>query len=211
MSAFQLTLWGRTAPSFDPTFRDAVRTDIGQGAWIERVPGFLKGHELVFDVLHDTTRWNAHERTMYDRVVDVPRLTATLPDDGDGHPVIDELVELLSERYDERLTSVSAALYRDGDDSVAWHGDRHAETVRNAMVATVSLGEPRRFLLRPKPPVDKHGRSRGATLTFHLGYGDLMVMGGACQSTWEHSVPKSRRPVAPRNSVMFRNRSADGV
>lgn len=212
MSAIQLTLLGRTAPTFDPTFREAVRADIGGGAWIERVPGFLSGHELVFDVLHDTTRWKLEERTMYDRVVQVPRLTAVLPEDGDGHPVLDELVSLLSERYDEPLSSVSAALYRDGDDSVAWHGDRHAQTVRNAMVATVSLGDPRRFLLRPKPVEDDDGRSRrrGATLTFQLGWGDLMVMGGDCQRSWEHSVPKSRRPAGPRISVMFRNRAADG-
>lgn len=207
MLATQLTLLGRMAPAFDGSFRDAIRTDIGGGGWIERVPGFLQGHELVFDVLHDTTGWNTHERTMYDRVVEVPRLTATLPSDGDGHPVIDELADVLSQRYGERLTSVSAALYRDGEDSVAWHGDRHAQTVRNAMVATVSLGEPRRFLMRPKPGEDK--RKAGATLTFNLGWGDLMVMGGDCQHSWEHAVPKSRHPMGPRISVMFRNRAAD--
>jgi alkylated DNA repair dioxygenase AlkB len=199
MHAMQLTLLGRTAPSFDATFRGAERIELGLGAWIERVPGFLSGHELVFDVLHEDTRWTLQERTMYDRVVEVPRLTASLPVDGEGHPVLDEMAEALTDRYGEELSSLSLAFYRDGRDSVAWHGDRHAQTILNAMVATVSLGTPRHFMLRPK---DCSGPSR----KFLLGWGDLLVMGGDCQHTWEHSVPKRKQPCGPRISVMFRNR-----
>src|ERR1700722_8413756 len=89
-------------------------------------------------------------------------------------------------------------LYRTGDDSVAWHGDTigrrsHDET----LVAIVSLGAPRRLLLRPK------GGGRGHR--FSLGHGDLLVMGGTCQRTWEHSVPKTARPAGPRISVQFRS------
>ena len=89
-------------------------------------------------------------------------------------------------------------LYRDGRDSVAWHGDtigRHAAD--GTLVAIVSLGEARRFLLRPK--------GGGATRKFALGHGDLLVMGGSCQRTWEHSVPKTTRPVGPRISIEFRS------
>ncbi len=71
--------------------------------------------------------------------------------------MLDELTEVLSDRYGEALTSLSAAPYRDGADSVAWHGDRHAREVDHSMVAIISLGEPRRFLLRPKP--SPNGRS----------------------------------------------------
>jgi alkylated DNA repair dioxygenase AlkB len=89
-------------------------------------------------------------------------------------------------------------LYRDGRDSVAWHGDtigRHSAD--DTLVAIVSLGETRRFLLRPK--------DGGATRKFALGHGDLLVMGGSCQRTWEHSVPKTTRPVGPRISIQFRS------
>jgi alkylated DNA repair dioxygenase AlkB len=66
------------------------------------------------------------------------------------------------------------------------------------MVAIESIGEPRKLLLRPS-------RGRG-TIGFALGHGDLLVMGGSCQRTWEHAVPKTARPVGPRISVQYRPR-----
>jgi len=193
--AMQLSLFGRGAPSFEPELRGARRLNLGDGAWVDHVAGWLDGHDDVFQVLRDTTRWRALERTMYDRVVEVPRLLARLPQDGPGHPVLGEMRAALTRRYAQALDSVSLALYRDGRDSVAWHGDRLGVGVEDGVVAVLALGAPRRFLLRP--------RSGGRSLAFELGFGDLLVMGGTCQQTFEHAVPKVAQS-GPRISVQFR-------
>ena len=104
---------------------------------------------------------------------------------------------MLASRYDEPFDSIGFTLYRDGNDSVAWHGDRHRHVVTNPVVAIVSLGAPRPFRVRP--------RGGGSSLSWDLGNGDLFVMGGACQHDWEHCVPKTRRPVQPRMSVTIRH------
>ncbi len=110
---------------------------------------------------------------------------------------------MLSDHYAHELgeSFVTAGLcyYRDGNDSVAWHGDTIGRSrTEDTMVAIVSFGSPRKLLLRP--------RRGGASLSFALGHGDLIVMGGSCQRTWEHAIPKSARPVGPRVSVQFRPR-----
>jgi alkylated DNA repair dioxygenase AlkB len=102
----------------------------------------------------------------------------------------------LSERYGVEFTQVGANLYRDGADSVAWHGDRVARELPEAVVALVSLGAPRPFRLRPT--------GGGASVGYVPGPGDLLVMGGSCQRTWQHAVPKMR-VAAPRMSVQFRH------
>lgn len=135
---------------------------------------------------------------MYEQVVDVPRLTAQLPEDGPGHPLLGQAAEALEQRYGVRFDRRGLALYRDGRDSVAWHRDKVLRDQPQALVAIVSLGTPRRFQVRPFG-----GGARAADLT--LGWGDLMVMGGTCQRDWEHGVPKSRGARGPRMSVMFRH------
>jgi len=113
-------------------------------------------------------------------------------------PVIDDICAALSTRYGVGFDSVWVNLYRNGRDGVAWHGDRNARVLTNPLVATVSLGASRRFLLRPT----------GSTTTTHVfqpGHGDLIVMGGACQHDWQHCVPKTARPVGPRMSVTIRH------
>lgn len=90
-------------------------------------------------------------------------------------------------------------LYRNGRDSVAWHGDTIGRgSTHDSAVAILSLGSPRALLLRP--------RGGGPTLPHELGHGDLVVMGGSCQRTWEHAVPKTVRPTGPRISVQYRLR-----
>jgi alkylated DNA repair dioxygenase AlkB len=130
---------------------------------------------------------------MYDKVVMEPRLTTRQwADPPDPVPA---MADVLSRRYGRDLRVVSANLYRDGRDSVAWHGDRVARNRDQAVVAIVSLGSPRRFLLRPR------GGGRSVRLTPQPG--DLLVLGGTCQRTWQHSVPKCAA-AGPRISVMFR-------
>lgn len=148
------------------------------------------------EALVHATRWRHERRHLYDRIVDVPRLVAGLPDDGPGDPLLERIRELLSAHYGTAFTRVSMGYYRDGADSVAWHGDTTARDLDTpTLVATVSLGGPRRFLLRP--------RGGGRSIRFGLGRGDLFVMGGLCQRTWQHAVPKVAQ-AAPRLAVMFR-------
>jgi alkylated DNA repair dioxygenase AlkB len=119
------------------------------------------------------------------------------------NPTVHQCADRLNAQFsgDEAgpLRSVGMCLYRDGRDSVAWHGDSigHQASTPSTLVAIVSLGARRRFLLRPS--------SGGGSRRFDLGEGDLLVMGGTCQRTWQHAVTKSNRPVGPRISVQFRS------
>jgi len=172
-----------------------ARRELSDGAWFDYMRGFVLGHETVFEVLTRTTAWRTVREQMYDRTVDVPRLVASVPQDGPGHPLIPRIQQVLFETYGEAFTRVSLALYRDGRDSVAWHGDRVARKMDTALVATVSFGEPRKLLLRQ--------RGGGPSIGLTLGWGDLFVMGGTCQRTWQHAVPKVVR-AGPRIALMFR-------
>ena len=101
----------------------------------------------------------------------------------------------ISARYGEEFVRTTAALYRDGRDSVAFHGDTTAREMDRALVATVSLGEPRRFLMKPTVG--------GASIAFPAGRGDLIVMGGTAQRTWRHAIPKVAH-AGSRIALMFR-------
>jgi alkylated DNA repair dioxygenase AlkB len=111
-------------------------------------------------------------------------------------PIIEAMRTALSARYGVTFTSCGCNLYRDGHDSVAWHGDRIRKEVVDPRVAIVSVGEPRKLLLRPV--------GGGGSRAFRLGHGDLFVMGGSSQRTWQHSVPKVAA-AGPRMSITFRH------
>ncbi|MBZ6110016.1 MULTISPECIES: alpha-ketoglutarate-dependent dioxygenase AlkB [Streptomyces] len=179
------------------------RTHLGSGAWIDLLPGWLNGADALFERLASEVPWRAERRAMYERVVDVPRLLAfygapdPLPD-----PLLAEARDALSAHYADELgepfTTAGLCHYRDGRDSVAWHGDRTGRGAhRDTMVAILSVGAPRDLMLRP-------AGGGGDTVRRPLGHGDLIVMGGSCQRTWEHCVPKSSRAAGPRISVQFR-------
>ncbi|WP_067666709.1 alpha-ketoglutarate-dependent dioxygenase AlkB [Nocardia miyunensis] len=180
------------------------RVSLSAGAWVDVLPGWLDGADLLFDRLVTAVPWRADRRQMYDRVVDVPRLLRfyeegqELPD-----PSLEAARIALSEHYSgelgEPFHTAGLCYYRDGADSVAWHGDTSGRgATHDTMVAIVSIGAPRALLLRP--------RGGGESLRYPLGHGDLIVMGGSCQRTWEHAVPKTRRAVGPRISIQFRPR-----
>jgi alkylated DNA repair dioxygenase AlkB len=197
------------------------RTRLAHGAWIDVQRGWLTGASELFARLAEQVPWRAERRRMYDRTIDVPRLLcfyqegADLPD-----PVLAACRDMLSGHYQAELgepfVTAGLCLYRDGRDSVAWHGDTIGRgSTEDTMVAILSLGEARSLMLRPRPGgggsiKDKTGGSDGGgkagTLRYNLGHGDLIVMGGSCQRTWEHAVPKSARPTGPRISVQFRPR-----
>ncbi|HYU14534.1 MAG TPA: alpha-ketoglutarate-dependent dioxygenase AlkB [Candidatus Acidoferrum sp.] len=191
----QLDLLAGGAPDFDGSFSGLCRTALAEGAWIEHAPGWVSGQDGLFDALERGTLWRTDRRWMYERMVDTPRLVAGLPGDGPGHPLCEEMRRALSARYGEAFTRVSLALYRDGTDSVAFHGDTVARDMDESLVATVSLGAHRRFLLKPA--------AGGASISFALGGGDLLVMGGTCQRTWRHAIPKVQS-AGPRIAIMFR-------
>ncbi|MGW2252869.1 alpha-ketoglutarate-dependent dioxygenase AlkB [Kitasatospora sp. NPDC001660] len=181
------------------------RLVLGDGAWLDVLPGWLHGADRVFEQLAAEVPWRAERREMYERMVDVPRLLASYPEGAEApHPVLAEAREALSAHYAEELgepfRTLGLCYYRDGRDSVAWHGDRIGRGNReDTMVAILSVGEPRALLLRPR-----HGA--GAVVRHRVGHGDLVVMGGSCQRTWEHAIPKTARPVGPRISIQFRPR-----
>ncbi len=201
--AIQGTLFGHEPVTFPGDFAGVRRIDLGEGAWLDHGPGFLSGHERLLADLGFKTTWRQEQRAMYDKVVAVPRLVASEPGDCPDHPALARVRQALSERYGCDLCHTSLALYRDGNDSVAWHGDRVARELPQSLVVTLSLGAPRPFQLRPKAQPGSAGGPRPRPLTLNLGWGDLVVMGGSCQRTWEHRVPK-RKHADPRMVVMFR-------
>ncbi|MEU2687435.1 alpha-ketoglutarate-dependent dioxygenase AlkB [Streptomyces hygroscopicus] len=184
------------------SLRGARRTELGSGAWIDLLPGWLRGADGLFARLVAEVPWKAERRHMYEQVVDVPRLLAHYgAEDPLPHPVLSEARAALSAHYADELgepfTTAGLCYYRDGRDSVAWHGDRTGRgRNEDTMVAILSVGTPRDLLLRP--------RGGGGTVRRPLGHGDLLVMGGSCQRTWEHAIPKTWRATGPRISVQFR-------
>ena len=187
------------------------RTALAGGAWVDLRRGWLTGSGAVFEQLVRTVPWRAEKRQMYDKVVAVPRLLCFYGEDAPlPGPVLTAARTALSAHYapelGEPFRTAGLCLYRDGRDSVAWHGDTIGRGSReDTMVAILSLGTPRPLLLRPR--VKGAGEVGGSRpLRFEVGHGDLLVMGGSCQRTWEHAVPKTSQPVGPRISVQFRPR-----
>ncbi len=192
------SLFGGGEPAIDPTFRGLVRHQLDEHSWVDELPCWLDGEETVFDQLRERLPWGQRVVTMYDQRLLEPRLTAWWQE-GQGPeplPILGEIRRALSRRYGERFDSIGFNCYRDGQDSVAWHGDRHRHVVADPVVAIVSVGDPRPFKLRPRGG----GRSR----SFDVGRGHLLVMGGSCQHDWEHSVPKVRQ-AGPRLSISYRH------
>jgi alkylated DNA repair dioxygenase AlkB len=195
-----------TEPEVDGAFSSLERVDLDPESWVDYAPGWVSGADELFGELLTSTDWGQRTRWMYEKRVVEPRLTSHWRAES-GHPlepaVLDEMRRLLSERYGVELDSMGMNLYRDGRDSVAWHGDRIAREIEKPVVALVSLGYPRKFLLRPKGG----GRSRAV----ELGHGDLLVTGGRTQRAWQHSVPKVAHAPGPRISLAFRHGMAAKV
>jgi len=191
-------------PSPRPLGACLQRTVLAHGAWLDLRPAWIAGAGGLFDRLLSVVPWKAERRRMYDRMVDVPRLVSFY---GEGEHLPDPVLELAREALNAHYGAVlgepwctaGLCLYRDGRDSVAWHGDTLGRAAsEDTIVAIVSLGAPRGLLVRPA--------AGGQALRYELGLGDLFVMGGSCQRTWQHAVPKTARPVGARISVQFRAR-----
>ncbi|SDK37390.1 Alkylated DNA repair dioxygenase AlkB [Nocardioides sp. YR527] len=201
---FQGTLF---APTDDETTETAYeRTHLDRGAWVDIARGWLPDPDDVFAALVNDVPWHEERRQMYDRMVDVPRLLHTyLQGDPLPHPRLAEARGRLTAHYlpelGEPFVTAGCCYYRNGHDSVAWHGDKIGKgRTDDTMVAIVSVGDPRRLALRP------HGGRGGKGMSIEMGHGDLVVMGGSCQRTWEHAIPKVSS-AGPRISVQFRPRN----
>jgi alkylated DNA repair dioxygenase AlkB len=209
MTAFQASLLdSNERVDVGPLESSVTRTELADGAWIDLRPRWISGADTLFERLRDGVEWRAERRPMYDRVVDVPRLLCFVDflDAGErlADPALDAARAALDAHYaaelGEPFATAGLCLYRGGQDSVAWHGDRIGRgSTQDTMVAIIVLGDPRPLLLRPRG-------GGGPVLRHELGHGDLFVMGGSCQRTWEHAVPKTARGVGPRISVQFRPR-----
>lgn len=200
--AFQTSLFD-TTEAIEPGVLEPERVELTLGAWIDVQRGWMRGSAELYEHLAERVPWHAERRHMYERMVDVPRLLCFYGEDAElPHPALIHARDMLDDHYaaelGEPFRTAGLCYYRDGRDSVAWHGDRigrgqHEDT----MVAIVSVGAPRALMLRPR-------FGSGDTLRYELGHGDLIVMGGSCQRTWDHAVPKTARPAGPRISIQFR-------
>jgi alkylated DNA repair dioxygenase AlkB len=189
------------APAIDHAFSGIRRFRFPDGAWVDRQPGWVMAADELFTTALDALDWRQGTERIRGADVPRPRLIAT-PDGKQvpsGLEVFADMSQALSDRYGVQLDRISCNLYRHGHDSVAWHGDRVARDLPQAIVAVVSLGEPRPFRLRP--------RGGGSSVSWPSGRGDLVVMGGSCQRTCDHSVPKVAS-AGPRIAVMFREPEA---
>ncbi|MGH9037560.1 MAG: alpha-ketoglutarate-dependent dioxygenase AlkB, partial [Acidimicrobiia bacterium] len=163
-------------PGIDESFTSLRRLRLDVTSWVDHAPGWVTGSDRLFAELLADADWGQRSRRMYDHHVLEPRLTSWWSADS-GRPlepaVLERMRTVLSARYGVELDSMGLNLYRHGRDSVAWHADRIARKIAEPVVAIVSVGEPRKFLLRPK--------GGGRSMTFLLGRGDLLVTGGATQ------------------------------
>jgi len=185
----------RAGPGVDETFATAHRVQLDAHSWVEHVPGWLVGADALFRELLEEAAWEQRWRRMYDKRVQEPRLTAEYHDLGAAPRMLRHVAEALTTHYGVTYDRLWINLYRTHRDSTGWHGDGASARRRECVVPVLSLGTPRRFLIRPT--------SGGPSRTFRPLAGDLVVMGGRCQVDWRHCVPKEVGPSGPRISVNF--------
>lgn len=183
---------------FDAAFTTLERIQLEQGAWIDRQAAWAARPDGLFLDVLEGLDWQSGVERIRGEEVPRPRQVASFGSAGvpSDLTVLADMSAALSDRYGVRLDRITCNLYRDGRDSVAWHGDRIARERPEATVAIVSLGEARPFRVRPK--------GGGPSMGWSAGRGDLIVMGGSCQRTHDHSVPKVA-VAGPRIAVMFRH------
>jgi alkylated DNA repair dioxygenase AlkB len=198
---WQGSLFAVGEPGFDAEMVEVERIWLDVTTWVDHGPRWFHGADVVFAELDAGLAWRQRTVPMYDRLVREPRLTWWWAEGDEERPlaVLDAARHALSRWYGRRFDSIGCNYYRNGADSVAWHADRIRFYQEDPLVAIVSLGSPRPFQLRP--------RGGGHSRSFLLGHGDLLVMGGACQHDWEHTVPKVAS-AGPRISVSYRHDTA---
>jgi alkylated DNA repair dioxygenase AlkB len=186
---------------FDPVPLDLV-DDAECG--IRYLPGIVPAGlaQVWFEQALRHVVWGNHRRMMYDREVDVPRLTAHYALDATDLPApLLDAAEPVRSAVDAPFNGVGLNLYRDGSDSVAPHNDSTQGLVPKAPIAILSLGATRRMTIRAKS-------GKGRTLNLDLHAGSVLVMSYASQFTHNHGIPKLGGIDSPRISLAFRCLSA---
>jgi alkylated DNA repair dioxygenase AlkB len=195
--SWQGSLFDERPPDRERLSFDGLRRDqLDERSWLDVVPGWVTDHGELFDHLLATAPWQQRTRRMWDTEVLEPRMVALLPPPFPSE--VAALVAPLNDRYGVELDSCLINLYRDGSDAVAWHADTVRKVMRDPLVATVSLGARRSFLVRP-------AAGGAVSRRYNPGEGDLIVMGGAMQHDWHHTVPRERRASGARMSITLRH------
>lgn len=179
---------------------------------MEYVPGFFSGDEvaLLTVKLKRDIIWSQETIRMYGKELNTPRLTAWYGDNSktyafsgkkyDPHPWTPELLAIKA-RVDAAcgvtFNSVLLNLYRNGNDSVAWHADDEPELGINPVIASVSFGQLRRFDVR-------HNKDHQRKYAVELENGSLLIMRGELQHHWQHQVPKATKALRERINLTFR-------
>lgn len=160
------------------------------------------------DHLLKTTPWEQRTQKMYDKMMLTPRLTAWYGDErkssdnnaADANPWSSELLFLkkrIEKEFGYRFNGVLLNLYRDQNDSVAWHRDKESRYGKRPVIASISLGQTRNFDFRKK---DRHQ----SKYSLPLPHGSLLIMKGDLQENWEHRIAKSALPMKERINLTFR-------
>lgn len=175
-------------------------------------PGFLRGQQADKDFaeLTESARWQQGQIQMWGKTVSEPRLSAFYGDRGtmyqySGRPMaampwlstlltIKPPIETLCQTY---FNAAFCNLYRGGQDAMGWHSDDETTLGKQPVIASISLGQTRRFLLR-------HKQQKSLQHEFLLGHGDLLIMAGDTQQYWQHSVAKTAKAVGPRINITYR-------
>jgi alkylated DNA repair dioxygenase AlkB len=187
------------------------RTWLDERSWVDVARGWLAQPAEVFDAVLDGVTWQQGRVFRYERWVDEPRLGGSLRPGTGPHAALVDTQRALQHHYGVQLGGMGLAHYRDGRDLMAFHRDRDMRWLDETLIALLVLGAHRPFHLRPRSNRYDHDAShKGATHDFSPGEGDLLVMGGACQVGWEHSVPPAPGVTRPRISVQWRWTSGRG-
>jgi len=198
----QGSLLGAIEPQLapEPAFE---RLELDERSWVDISRGWLLGADTLLEQLVDGVPWRQYRRIMYGQIVDEPRVSKWYGlDEAVPHKVMRQARTALQARYHLLIGSVGLNYYRNGRDSVAWHRDTELRNLDRTLVAIVTLGATRPFLVRPV--------GGGSSHDIHPGSGDLLVMGGASQMGWEHCVPKVASS-GPRISMSYRWSSGKGA
>jgi alkylated DNA repair dioxygenase AlkB len=187
------------APPLAPeSFGAPERLELDPCSWVDVGRGWLPEAGDVYDALVANVAWSQSRLWRYEVEIDEPRLTGWWrPGQTPPHPLLVEAHRRLQHRYRVRFDGFALAWYRDGNDSVAFHRDRDLRWLDDTVIAIVTVGATRPWQLRPRANrFAHHLEARGATHDLAPASGDLVVMGGASQANWEHSVPKVRPAAA---------------
>jgi alkylated DNA repair dioxygenase AlkB len=182
------------------------RIQLDEGSWVDVARGWVAGADELFGALLEGVAWQTSRLFRYDHFVEERRLGwAWQPGRPLPHPAVAELHRALQRRYKVQFPGFGLIQYRDGADGQAFHRDTDMRWLDDTVVAIVSLGARRPWLIRPRTNRYDHSGARGAPHDIAPGAGDLLVMGGRCQADWEHSVPyRLRERVGTRISIQWR-------